>query len=538
MVRLKPDSTRIRLEPDSSERQPECHVESGFSRTDASDASAGSAADYRSAPDDRDLLRHLSQRAAEDRRSRARLPSTSPTRPRTPTRGRRSIRKLRTGMMPPAGAPRPDAAVRQAVVSSLEATLDRAARRVAESRPPARAPAESRRVRQRDSRSARARRRRHGLLPPDDSSAGFDNNADVLGVSPVLLESYLSAAERISALAIGDPRTPPVGVGPSRAAGRVAGSPRRGASARHGRRPARFPTTLPLDGEYQFQVRLFRTNLGTMRGLEYPHQLEISVDGERVHLAVVRRRRGDRRLERQPDDDRRCRRRPLHRARPLKAGPRRIGVAFLEKTHALNTRRLQTYVRSSSDTIDFSGLSAHRRGHPDRPVQSDRPGRHAQPAPDLHLPAEDAGATRTHCARQILATLARRAYRGDVTRGRPGTRCRTSSSAGDATAAASRAASIWRCAACCQPEVHLPGRARSGGRRAGQRLRVSDLELASRLSFFLWSSIPDDELLDAAARKTLRTPAVLEQQVRRMLADPSRRRSSTTSSASGCSCAT
>src|SRR5688572_25244448 len=192
------------------------------------------------------------------------------------------------------------------------------------------------------------------MLPPDDSSAGFDNNADVLGVSPVLLESYLTAAERITAAALGDPKTPPFGevyrVRQDASQDRhVEGLPLGTVGG------LLIPTTLPLDGEYQFQVRLFRTNLGTMRGLEYEHQLEISVDGERVHLAAFG---GDKEIAASSDNptttgdavDGRF----SARVR-LKAGPRRIGVAFLEKTHALNTRRLQSYVRSSSDTIDFSG---------------------------------------------------------------------------------------------------------------------------------------------------------------------------------------
>ena len=192
------------------------------------------------------------------------------------------------------------------------------------------------------------------LLPPDDSSSGFDNIADVLGVSPVLLESYLTAAERISALAIGDPSTPPAGevyrVRQDASQDRhVEGLPLGTVGG------MLIERTLPLDGEYQFQVRLFRTNLGTMRGLEYPHQLEIAVDGERVHLASFG---GDKEIAASSENptttgddiDGRFTVRV-----PLKAGPHAIAVAFLEKPHALNSRRLQSYVRSSSDTIDFSG---------------------------------------------------------------------------------------------------------------------------------------------------------------------------------------
>ncbi len=175
------------------------------------------------------------------------------------------------------------------------------------------------------------------LLPADDSSSGFDNIADVLGVSPVLLESYLSAAERISALAVGNPKTPP--------SGEVYRVRQDASQSRHVEGLPlgtvggfAIERTLPLDGEYQFQVRLFRTNLGTMRGLEHPHQLEISVDGAARAHRVVWRRQGRDRLERQSDatgdeiDER------FTVRVPLKAGRDRIAVAFLEKTQRATTR--------------------------------------------------------------------------------------------------------------------------------------------------------------------------------------------------------
>jgi len=264
------------------------------------------------------------------------------------------IRKVRTGMMPPSGSPRPNAGERDALLSSLVSTLDAAARVK---------PNPGRPLAHRMNRAEYANAIRDllaldidaaALLPPDDSSAGFDNNADVLGVSPVLLESYLTAAERVSALALGDRDIPPAGeiyrVKQDESQDRhIPGLPLGTIGG------ILINRTLPLDGDYQFRVTLFRTNLGTMRGLEYEHQLEISVDGQRVHLAAFG---GDNEIKASSDNptttgdsvDGRFTVRV-----PLKAGPHRIGVAFLEKTHAFNTRRLQNYVRSSSDTIDFSG---------------------------------------------------------------------------------------------------------------------------------------------------------------------------------------
>ena len=428
------------------------------------------------------------------------------------------IRKVEAGMMPPAGVPRPDDATKRALVSRLEDVLDRAARAK---------PNPGRPLVHRLNRAEYANAVRDllavdldvsSLLPPDDSSAGFDNNADVLGLSPVLLESYLTAAERISALAIGDTKTPPMGelfrVRQDESQDRhIEGLPLGTVGG------LLIDTTLPLDGEYQFQVRLFRTNLGTMRGLEYPHQLEISVNGERVHLAAFG---GDKEITASSDNptiagdevDGRFTVRV-----PLKAGPAKIGVAFLQKTHALNTRRLQSYVRSSSDTIDFSGYP-----HIDEVILTgpfkatgvgDTPSRRR-----IFVCQPKAAADEEPCAGRILTTLARRAYRGDVAKEdlqtlqefyQRGRRDGGSFDAGIDLALRRVLAS---------PKFLVRVERDPTTVAAGTAYRLSDLEAASRLSFFLWSSIPDDTLLDAAGKGGLKTQAGLEQQVRRMLADP------------------
>jgi hypothetical protein len=436
------------------------------------------------------------------------------------------IRKVRTGMMPPAGVPRPTAAERDALLSSLVATLDEAART---------RPNPGRPLAHRLNRAEYANAVRDLLavdvdvstmLPADDSSAGFDNNADVLGVSPVLLESYLTAAERISALALGDRTLPPAGeiyrVRQDESQDRhVPGLPLGTVGG------ILIDTTLPLDGEYQFRVTLFRTNLGTMRGLEYEHQLEISVDGERVHLAAFG---GDKEIVASSDNptttgdavDGRFTARVK-----LKAGPHKIGVAFLEKTQALNTRRLQNYVRSSSDTIDFSGyphIDEVILTGPFNPTgAADTPSRRR-----LFVCTPKTQADETGCARQILSTVGRRAYRSDLSERdlatlmdffRQGRKDGGSFDSGIDLALRRVLASpkfIFRTER--DPPSRSALRPIPGG--AGQAYRISDTELASRLSFFIWSSIPDDELLDLAARGALNRPATFERQVRRMLADP------------------
>jgi hypothetical protein len=428
------------------------------------------------------------------------------------------IRKVRAGMMPPPGMPAPDGDTRRALVGWLESTLDQSART---------APDPGRPLVHRLNRAEYENAVRDllalevdaaALLPPDDSSSGFDNNADVLGVSPVLLESYLTAAERVSALALGDPSTPPTGelfrVRQDESQDRhVPGLPLGTVGG------ILIERTLPLDGEYQIQVRLFRTNLGTMRGLEYPQQLEISVDGERVHLASFG---GDKEIAASSDnptttgDD--VDGRFTTRVK-LKAGPHKIAVAFLQKPQALNTRRLQNYVRSSSDTIDFSGFP-----HIDEVLLSgpfnatgsgDTPSRRR-----IFVCRPAAAADEEACARRILSTLSRRAYRGDVTAAdtdalmtffRRGRQDGNRFEAGIDLALRRMLAS---------PKFVFRVERDPQGVAPGRPYQLRDLELASRLSFFLWSTIPDDELLDLATAGRLSQPATLERQVRRMLASP------------------
>jgi mono/diheme cytochrome c family protein len=428
------------------------------------------------------------------------------------------IRKMRGGMMPPAGVPRPSTEARTALVSYLEASLDRAARQ---------SPNPGRPLAHRLNRTEYANAIRDlldlgvdasTLLPSDDSAGGFDNNADVLGVSPVLLESYLTAAERVAALALGDPKLPPVGevfrVRQDASQDRhVEGMPIGTVGGQA------LDLTLPLDGDYQFEIRLFRTNLGTMRGLEYPHQLEIAVDGERVHLAAFG---GDKEIAASSENPTTTGNDVDSRFTvklPLKAGPRHITIAFLEKTHALNTRRLQNYVRSSSDTIDFSGyphIDQILFTGPFNPTGSgDTPSRRR-----IFSCRPKGASDEEPCATRILTTLGRRAYRGDFTpedervlldffrRGRADGR--TFESGIDL--ALRRMLS--------SPKFAFRVERDPASVKPGTVYTLSDLELASRLSFFLWSTIPDDELLTLAARGRLHDPATLERQVRRMLVDP------------------
>ena len=429
----------------------------------------------------------------------------------------RVIRKVAARMMPPVGMPRPDVADADRLVSYLQTELDAAAEAN---------PNPGRPLLQRLNRAEYANAIRDllnvdvdvtALLPPDDSGYGFDNITDVLGVSPLLLESYLSAAEKVTTLALGDPDAMPgseihrVRQDASQDA-HVEGLPLGtiGGMAAN--------VHLPADGEYDIEPRLFRTNLGTMRGLENVQHLEIAVDGERVHLTEFG---GNEEVTRSNDNptttgnavDARLRTRVA-----LTAGPHEITVAFLERSSVQNTWRLQPFQRSSADTIDFGGFPHLDTVTVSGPFNvtgvSDTPSRDQLFTCRPATPGDEAA-----CAETILRAFMRQAYRGwqtDADLDRAMAFYDSSRSAGgDFEAGVSMALRrvltspkfIFR----AEPDPEGP---------AGLVYEVGDLELASRLSFFLWSSIPDDALLDAAEAGRLREPDVLRAQVERILDDP------------------
>jgi hypothetical protein len=431
------------------------------------------------------------------------------------------ILKLRMGMMPPAGARRPDQATYDGMVSWLETTIDRAAA--------AGAPDPGPPLLHRLNRTEYANAIRDllalevdvtPLLPPDDPSFGFDNIADSLGVTPILLERYLSAAGKISALAVGDPTT-----APSSEFFRV----RQDLSQNRHIEGLPFGTvggllahvTLPLDGDYVMQPRLIRTNLGVMRGLEYEHQLEITVDGRRVHLATFGgyddfKEELENQTKVGDDVDARLKVRV-----PLTAGPHDIGVAFIQRSDAMSTLRLQPFIRSSADPIDITGhphLETFQITGPFNPAgPGDTPSRRrifaCRPA------ASAAPAVETSCATRIVGTLARRAYRRPVTSAEL-QRLVSFYQAGRREGTFDTGVQFALQRILASPNFVFRAERAPAAAAPGAVYRLSDLELASRLSFFLWSSIPDDPLVELAVAGRLKNPAVLAQQVRRMLADP------------------
>ena len=434
------------------------------------------------------------------------------------------VRRLRTGSMPPPGLPRPDAATYGALASDLETALDRAA---------AARPNPGRHALHRLNRSEYANAIRDllalevdtaTLLPPDDSADGFDNNASLLGVSPALLERYLSAAATISELAVGSPRIM-AGSETYRIRG-DASQVEQNEDLSPGTRGGLMAThTFPLDGEYVIKVRLLQTNLGSVRGLEYEHQLEITLDGERVLLAPVGGPEEYVQSSLNATDVVNAHDRKLQVRVRAKAGQRAVGAAFLRVPPAYGGSRLQPFLRTTLIATDHLGLphvESMTVTGPFAPVgASETPSRKrvfvcrpvGPPKGGHYDDAEERA-----CAERIVRTLARRAYRREVT-ATDVAPLMAFYEQGRRESGFERGIELALRAVLVSPKFVFRTEQDPPAVADGRAYRVSDSELASRLSFFLWSSIPDDELLNVAASGRLRQPAVLEQQVRRMLAD-------------------
>ena len=420
------------------------------------------------------------------------------------------VRKLRTSTMPPPNRPQPPAAARGAMASWLESTLDAAA---ASAPNPGRTETLRRLNRTEYQNAIRDLLALNidatTLLPPDQSGHGFDN-VTVGDLPPALLDRYISAAQKISRLVIGTTQTamqadvirvPADTTQEEHVPGLPLGT--RGGVV--------IPYTFSQDGDYDIQVRLARNRTGNIGGLRdrRPHEMEILLDRVPVASFTVQRpERGDDALV---DRDLKVR-------ASVTAGPHDLGVTFLKsasslmeterrpgQSHFNETRhpRLTPAVYQVSITGPYAPQGV-----------SDTPSRERL---FVCRPAE--AGEEEGCAREILSALMRRAYRrpvSDADLDGPMAFYREGRAGGDFDAGIGRALS----AVLINPEflfrVELdPDR---GG--AIPAYHVSDLELASRLSFFLWSSLPDDELLDAAVRGELSDPDELERQTRRMLADP------------------
>ena len=454
------------------------------------------------------------------------------------------MRKLRTGTMPPDGARRPER-------GSLRC-VDRVARDGRSIAPAPPQPNPGRPLLHRLNRAEYANAIRDllaldvdaaSLLPPDDSAYGFDNVADVLGVSPSLQERYLSAAETISALAVGDPCDQRRSATPiASAQDLVAESARRRAAARHRRRHCASATSFRSTASTSSRSSCSAPTSATMRGLEYPHQFEIT---RRRPAGAPRDRSAATTTSHAAS---RSRPRPAMRstrgcasALPVKAGPHTVAVAFVENLPVATRRGCSRFcaarpTRSTGPagrTCDRSTITGpfNATGPGDTPSRRRifvcRP--RAATSDELALRAADPR------RRWRGAPIASRSRDADLQADPRLLRRRAAARAASTPAFRARAAADSR-----QPEVRVPRRARSGRRRARRAAyRLSDLELASRLSFFLWSSIPDDELLAVARAGTAeRAGGARAAGAAHAGRSEVATRWSPTSPASGCSCAT
>jgi hypothetical protein len=428
------------------------------------------------------------------------------------------VRKVRGGMMPPQGALQPDAATRASIVSTLVTGLDRVA---------ALQPNPGRPGLHRLNRVEYANAIHDllsldvdvaSLLPPDDSSYGFDNIADALGVSPVLLERYVNAAERISALAVGDTSVSPIDeVYKARMdqtqTEHIEGLPlgtRGGILANH---------YFPVDGEYIIRTKLYLSSVGWIRGMQTEHQVEVAVDGERQRLARVGGTTdyqvsvvNPTELAKEIED------RLVVRV-PVKAGEHEVYATFLYRSGGRNLGpESWQQPLSTLNPVSMEGVPAIGSVTISGPFKVTGPGATAS-RKAIFSCRPSAVAEEATCARSILTRLSRRAYRRPVGELDLAPLMRLYD-AGRKGASFDRGIQMAIAGILSSPDFTFRVEREPATLRAATNFRLSDLDLASRLSFFLWSSIPDDTLTSLAVQGQLHTPAVLEQQVRRMLADP------------------
>jgi len=447
------------------------------------------------------------------------------------------VRKVRAGMMPPAGARRPPRQALDTFAASVETALDTAA---AANPNPGRAPLH------RMNRAEYANAIRDllavdvdptTLLPADDSSNGFDNIADVLGVSPALLERYVSAAAKISRLAVGDPETAPLDVtytlkGDLSQTETLDGLP---LGTRGG---TRIEHNFPLDGEYKIKLSLAKLSFGQVFGEGAGGQeLEVTLNGQRVKLYkldevamfFMREIPGqpfplaplsdptEERVKMSPD---------IHLEFPLqvKAGPQTLAVAFLQKDHDAIEDLVHRPMNSTFDSnigmqygydtvphlarVDITG-PYNATGSGDTPSRR-----------RIFLCHPAAQTDEIPCARRILSDLVRRGFRRALTDADLEPLLSFYQQERNRTGRFEAGIEIALRRILADPEFIFRFEPPPAAVPPGRPYRITDTELASRLSFFLWSSIPDDELLNLAIQNKLHEPAVLEQQTRRMLADP------------------
>lgn len=429
------------------------------------------------------------------------------------------LRKVRSGQMPPEGRRRPDVDTAAQFSRDLVSALDDAANA---------APNPGRPAVHRLNRTEYVNAIRdlldleidgRALLPADDSGFGFDNNADVLTISPALLDRYMAAATKIGRLAIGDPALRPT-IATYDIPRRVRQNQRMSELLPFGTRGGiAVRHTFPLDGEYLLKIRLGRVGEYGIAGLDRGDQIEIRLDREQLKVFTVG---GDEELmgltydsqEPIPPDRPDLMRRKIYENSadeglefrlPVKAGTRLVGVAFVKYSGVAE----EGGRRGGPSVGALEILGPYEATAPEVTASRDR----------IFTCRPQTSEEEASCAREILSTLARRAFRRPITEADVDTLIGFYE-AGRLEGTFDQGIQMALERVLVDPEFLFRIERDPDQLAVGTVYPLSDTELASRLSFFLWSSIPDDELLDAAERGGLREPATLERQVLRMLADP------------------
>jgi hypothetical protein len=427
------------------------------------------------------------------------------------------IRKLRTGSMPPQGLPRPDTATVNNLASFLETSLDRAA---------AATPNPGHAAMHRLNRAEYVNAIRDlvaldvdatALLPPDDESSGFDNIADVLRMSPSLMERYLSASWNISREAVGNmniaPATTTYRVRPDLSQDQhIEGLPlgtRGGILVRH---------YAPLDAEYSIKLRLWRNTFDLMRGMEDAHQIEISVDGNQVRLVTAGGHDEFLNMTANPGSFGAELDKKLTVRIPLKAGSHVITASTILRSHAEKDDLIKPFLRTTIDGLDIMGDPSVDRLTVEGPLNPTGPGRTPSRA-KIFVCAPQNENDELPCARKIVTTLLRRAYRRPLRDSDLETPLsfyqRRRNANGSFEAGIESALQLILTSS----EFLFRFEPDPSDVPVDAAYQLGDVALASRLSFFLWSSPPDDELLNLASQGKLHDHAVLEHQVQRMLND-------------------
>jgi hypothetical protein len=423
------------------------------------------------------------------------------------------VRKLRGGMMPPPGARRPEQAAIDGTVASLERVLDDAA---------AAHPNPGRVALHRLNRAEYAnaiedllglRVDASALLPKDDEADGFDNVASVLTVSPSFLDQYISAARVVTARALGNPaaRAGSMTYRPARGtdqAVHVEGLPlgtRGGLLAEH---------LFPADGDYKLNINGLAI-AGYVRGMEYRHRLIVTLDGVKVFENAIGGEEDMKAIDQQQAPavaaiNGRFQNIPLK----VTAGPHKIGVTFVARTFAESDDVLYSFRPASGEDRIPRVSSVEIQGPFTLTGLAETPSRNR-----IFVCRPASAADESPCATRVLSTLARRAFRRPVTE--PDLSAALSFyKSGRATGDFDAGIQAALPAILASPKFLYRAERSPAGLGVGSVHRISDLELASRLSFFLQSRIPDDELLQAAEQSRLSDAAVLDTHVKRLLADP------------------